>query len=71
MKGVVLEIRGEEAAVLREDGIVVRVRRQCEVGDTIEIEEKKRLLTLPAVRALSAAAALALAATMPAKRPRG
>ena len=50
MKAVVLEIRDGEAAILREDGVVVRVRRQCEVGDTIELAEEKKILswrTLP------------------------
>lgn len=41
MKAVVLEIRGAYAAVLREDGVVEKIRRSCQVGETIELEEKK------------------------------
>lgn len=63
MKAVVLEIRDGEAAVLREDGVIVRVRRQCEVGDTIEIAEEKKILSLRSFRNLAAAACLALALT--------
>ena len=65
MKAVVLEIRDGEAAVLREDGVVVRVRQACEVGDTIEVaEEKERhLFSVRSVRCLAAAACLALVLT--------
>ena len=63
MKAVVLEIRDGEAAVLREDGVVVRVRRQCEVGDTIELAEEKKILSLRSFRTLAAAACLAVVLT--------
>ncbi|MBQ9030928.1 MAG: hypothetical protein IJ106_05680 [Parasporobacterium sp.] len=37
MKAVVLEIKDGYAAVLRDDGTVDRIQRQCEVGDVIEV----------------------------------
>ena len=37
MKGIVLEIKKGYAAVLTDDGSVVKIRRKCSVGDTIEI----------------------------------
>ena len=37
MKGLVVEIRDGHAAVLREDGVMVTTRRNCQVGDTIEL----------------------------------
>lgn len=37
MKAIILERRGEYAAALREDGVVVRTRRSGEVGDAIEL----------------------------------
>jgi hypothetical protein len=40
MKAIVLEIKNGEAAVLREDGIVVTTRQRCRVGDTIEVSER-------------------------------
>ena len=40
MKAIVLEIKNGEAAVLREDGIVVTTRQKCRVGDTIEVSER-------------------------------
>ena len=40
MKAIVLEIKNGEAAVLREDGIVVTTRQKCRVGDTIEVDER-------------------------------
>ena len=40
MKAIVLEIKNGEAAVLREDGIVVTTRQACRVGDTIEVPDR-------------------------------
>ena len=40
MKAIVLEIKNGEAAVLREDGIVVTTRQTCRVGDTIEVPDR-------------------------------
>ena len=62
MKAVVLEVRDGVAAVLREDGTVEKVRRACEVGDTIEIDEtgeKGRITQFPkrATRWVAAAVA--------------
>ena len=63
MKAIVLEIRDGEAAVLREDGVVVRVRQNCRVGDTIDvperIEENRRVLKSRFTR-LSRAVAMVL-----------
>ena len=59
MKAVVLEVRDGVAAVLREDGTVEKVRQACEVGDTIELEERGRITSFPkrATRWAAAAAA--------------
>ena len=38
MKAVVLETRDGWAAVLREDGVVEKLRRRCEVGETIGLD---------------------------------
>lgn len=43
MKAIVLEIKDGEAAVLREDGIVVTTRQKCRVGDTIEVDERVKI----------------------------
>ena len=59
MKGVVLEIRDGEAAVLLEDKTVRRIRCDCEVGDTVEIEEKGRITQFPKRATRWAAAAVA------------
>ena len=40
MRAIVLEIKNGEAAVLREDGIVVTTRQKCRVGDTIEVSDR-------------------------------
>ncbi|MCR5369399.1 MAG: hypothetical protein K6E83_01660 [Clostridium sp.] len=65
MKAVVLEIRDGEAAVLREDGVVVRVRQKCEVGDTIEVaaEKERKIISFRSIRTMAAAACLALLLT--------
>ena len=47
MKAVVLEVRDGYAAVLREDGVVEKLRRSCEVGETIELEEQSPIVRLP------------------------
>ena len=43
MKAIVLEIKNGEAAVLREDGIVVTTRQKCRVGDTIEVDDRVKI----------------------------
>ena len=55
MKGIVLEIRNRTAAVLREDGVIVKTRQKCAVGDTIELSAEK--IRFPSVRSVAAAAA--------------
>ena len=45
MKGIVLETKNEYAAVLKEDGTVVKIRRNCAVGETIEITKKMEAST--------------------------
>lgn len=61
MKAVVLEIKDGEAAVLKEDGTIVKVRRECAVGDTIELEEKTKVYKFSrTMRRLAIAAAAAL-----------
>ncbi len=59
MKAVVLEVRDGVAAVLREDGAVEKLRRDCRVGETIEIEEGGKLLRFPGRTAKFVAAAAA------------
>jgi len=41
MKAIVLQTDGGFAAVLRDDGVVEKIRRSCNVGETIELEEQK------------------------------
>ena len=55
MKGIVLEIRNRTAAVLREDGVIVKTWQKCAVGDTIELSAEK--IRFPSVRSVAAAAA--------------
>ena len=55
MKGIVLEIRNRTAAVLREDGVIVKTRQKCAVGDTIELSAEK--IRFPSARSVAAAAA--------------
>lgn len=59
MKAVVLEIRDGVAAVLREDGTVEKIRRECRVGDTVELPERGRIMTFPQKAARWAAGAAA------------
>ena len=65
MKAVVVKVRKGEAAVLREDGTVEVIRRDCRAGETIELAEKVTAF-LPKrqrrVRRLAAAAAAAVRA---------
>lgn len=65
MKAVVLEIKNGVAAALREDGVVVKTRQPCEVGDTIELQSET--LRFPARKKrwmrTAVAAVLALAIT--------
>ena len=58
MKGIVLEIRGKTAAVLREDGVIVTIRQKCAVGDTIELKAEKVRFPGNAARNIAAAAAV-------------
>ena len=62
MKAIVLEYKDGEAAVLREDGVVVKIHRECSVGEEIELpDEKKKTVTFGAgVRRLAVAAAVVL-----------
>ena len=47
MKAVVLEIRDGICAVMKEDGTVVKIKKQCEVGDVIELTEKAGIVPFP------------------------
>ena len=66
MKGIVLEKRNGFAAVLREDGLVVKARVQAGVGETVELNDaaapKRGRPALRIVRT-AVAAVLALAIT--------
>ncbi|MCR4909322.1 MAG: anti-sigma factor domain-containing protein [Lachnospiraceae bacterium] len=59
MKALVLEIQNGTAAVLREDGTVVKVKRRCEVGQTIVVEDtvSRPELSGKVIRIMAAAAA--------------
>ncbi|MBR1497119.1 MAG: hypothetical protein IJ617_05790, partial [Oscillospiraceae bacterium] len=62
MKGIILERRGDYAAVLREDGTVMKLRRAGEVGESVEVPAE--VIAMPARRSWTrnvAAAALAVA----------
>lgn len=59
MKALVLEVKGHTAAVLKEDGTVVRIRRVCTVGETIDLPEDALLRRRGIRRAVYAAAAAA------------
>ncbi len=61
MKAVVLEIRNGFAAALRDDGVVVKIRRKCSVGDVIEINEKEGSTSRGRYRFMRSAAAAAAA----------
>lgn len=60
MKAVVLETRDGWAAVLRDDGVVEKIRRRCEVGDTIELEDRSVIPFPKRVGRMATAAAAAL-----------
>ena len=60
MKAVVLEVKNGYAAVMKEDGTVVKVRRDCEVGDSIEVNEPSGIRRFRRTTRLIAAAAAAL-----------
>ena len=48
MKAVVLEIRGAHAAVLQEDGVIVKVEKgSLRVGDTVNVAETVEKETTP------------------------
>ena len=57
MKALVLEKRGERAAVLREDGTYTTTKQPCEIGETIELNAE--IVTLPRRRKTWARAAAA------------
>ena len=46
MKAVVLEIRGKEAVVLKEDGTIEKIIRDCQIGDEIVINEKAKIVKI-------------------------
>ena len=54
MKAVVLEIQDGVAAVLTEDGTVEKVRRECMVGETIELDAVMAARPTAASRATAA-----------------
>lgn len=60
MKAIILELRDGWAAALREDGVVVRVRRSGKVGQTIELDEKTVRFPAKRKRFLRAAIAAVL-----------
>lgn len=60
MKAVVLETRGSFAAVLRDDGVIEKIRRSCRVGETIEMEAQKVISFPKRLGQWTAAAAAAL-----------
>ena len=62
MKAIVLEVRNGVAAVLREDGVIVKTRQKCAVGDTSEIKVNKTWFQSGWTRAASAAAAVIILA---------
>ncbi|MBQ9512997.1 MAG: hypothetical protein IJR58_07370 [Lachnospiraceae bacterium] len=60
MKAVVLEVKNGYAAVMKEDGTVVKVRRDCEVGETIEVRKHSGIRKFSKATQLIAAAAAAI-----------
>ncbi|MCR4909341.1 MAG: anti-sigma factor domain-containing protein [Lachnospiraceae bacterium] len=64
MKALVLEIQNGTAAVLREDGVVVKVKRRCEVGQTIVVEEESGSLLKLSNRVIGYVAAAAAAVVL-------
>ena len=65
MKAVVLEIKNGYAAVLREDGVVVKIKRRCKVGETIflsgkEAEGIRQVSYARMIRNIAVAAAVAV-----------
>ncbi len=65
MKAVVLEIRKGMAAVLREDGAVVKIKKKrYRVGDTIIVDVQRKSRGLQIMRAASAAAAVLVAVSI-------
>lgn len=65
MKAIILEVRDGYAAVLREDGLIVKTKQLGEIGTTIELSEK--VVQFPSrgrrMMRTAVAAALALAVT--------
>ena len=57
MKALVLEKRGERAAVLREDGTYTTTKQPCEVGETVELNAE--IISLPHRRKTWARSAVA------------
>ncbi len=65
MKAIVLEVKDGKTAVLREDGVVLKVRGTYPVGETIELNEKPRFsFRTPQMRMVFTAAAIILAVTL-------
>ncbi len=60
MKAIILERRGEEVAVLREDGVFDRTRHAGEIGETIELTEN--VIALPEKKHISRMRGIAAAA---------
>ena len=61
MKGIVLEIKNHTAAVLREDGTVIKLRGNYTVGQTVELKTEPKLWNTKQVRIAFTAAAVILA----------
>ncbi len=59
MKAVVMEIKNEYAVVLKEDGTFEKIKRDCKVGDTLELSDKSasKLLKFASPKFVRAAAA--------------
>ena len=47
MKAVVVEVKDGISAVLKEDGTVEKLNRECEVGEIVEINESAKILSFP------------------------
>jgi hypothetical protein len=59
MKAIVLEVKGNISAVMKEDGTVVRIPRACEVGETIEVPDKVSVFSAKKVHRIMYMAAAA------------
>ncbi|WP_283606983.1 anti-sigma factor domain-containing protein [Faecalispora anaeroviscerum] len=64
MKAVILEIKGNEAAALSDDGCILKVKnKKYVIGQVIELENKKRISTRFVIWAATAAAAVGVFGT--------